>query len=90
VTGLPEEFTAKQWALHQRAVPHAVIICGGKARRQPCQGFGFVCRADEHSCGRFICACEGGSTDNRCSECWCNHAKAQKRLPRRRREVEFL
>jgi hypothetical protein len=87
---LPEEFTGKQWALHQRVVPHAVIVCGGKLRRAPCQQHGFICRADEHSCGRYTCACDGGSTDNRCSECWGKHAKAQKRLPRRLREEAFL
>lgn len=81
------EFTAADWAAHVEAVPHAVLICNGKPSRQLCkgyghdgQGLGFVCRGHEHSCGRYTCACEGGS-DDRCSACWLAHDKAQNKLP---------
>lgn len=93
---LREEFTGAQWAEHQRSVPHAVIICNGKAQPAPCtvygedgQGLGFICRGEQHSCGRYICACFGGSTDNRCCACWVRHDKAQRRLPVELREAEF-
>lgn len=83
--GLPAEFTAAQWLAHQREVPRAVIICNGKGQPRPCasygdDGLGFICRGNEHSCGRYICACFGGSTDNRCCACWVRHGK---------REAEF-
>lgn len=89
------EFTAADWAGHLERVPHAALICNGKPARKLCRGYGrdghglgFICRGEEHSCGRYCCACEGGS-DDRCSACWLAHDKAQNKLPPHLRD-EFL
>jgi len=36
------------------------------------------------ACGKYVCACTGGSDDNRCAECWCRASRA---LPRQIRAL---
>lgn len=76
-----DEVPAAQWASVRIEIPgrpRARYECDGR-----CWGV-FRCRAPgmRFACGRYVCACNGGSDDNRCSECWCRLERAAPRLIR--------
>lgn len=72
---LPAELTREQWDRRSKRHRRKRLKC-------ECGGSSFVasnvfrCRARREPgeprfrCGRYCCACVGGSTDNRCSNCW--------------------
>lgn len=75
-SALPEEYdecTFEEWEGRpdQGVVLHCEC-CDCENYFAPGDGCVFRCRDNEgFSCGRYCCACIGGSSDNRCSECWC-------------------
>jgi hypothetical protein len=73
LTRLPNEFTLAQWIRRPAKLARKVLVC--ECWREPqsmnANKFGFRCRG-RGSCGRYCCACVGGSergAENLCSTC---------------------
>jgi hypothetical protein len=71
---LPDEFTLQQWIRRPSKLARRVLVCDcwrGAAFPNWTTSLGFRCRGRD-SCGRYCCACVGGSgfgTENLCAAC---------------------
>ncbi|HEX4334650.1 MAG TPA: hypothetical protein VH062_01985 [Polyangiaceae bacterium] len=82
---MKDEWTAEEWAA---MVPADVGLTRKPAVKYECDGscgHVFRCRSPgmRFACGRWFCACPGGSDDNRCAECWCRLDRAAPGLIRK-------
>lgn len=80
---LPAEFKLQQWLRRPLRLARKVLVCDcWKSDTFPnwTTSLGFKCRGPG-SCGRYCCACVGGSEDgaqNLCSDCYVRREKGTK------------
>jgi hypothetical protein len=79
---LPSEFTLAQWIRRPKLLARKVLVCDCWKERisGDAQRFGFLCRGPG-SCGRYCCACVGGSelgAQNLCSDCYMRRERKRK------------
>lgn len=73
---LPDEFSLSQWIRRPKRLARRRLVCecGQNSRGHD---LGFRCRGPG-SCGRYCCACVGGSDvvgETLCSKCWLKASK---------------